>query len=309
MGPIARKYREQLLCRYDKDGYTPYLSASDYPGLSCDEGTFVNTAGVAVAFFRYRYENYDPAKLVVFCHGLGAGHTAYLAEIEYLCKNGLQVLTLDYTGCDKSGGDGMLSVNRPTRDVIELLDYLKPAEELSVVGHSLGGYTALNVIRMVDKIKRGVIISGFLYSKQMLGHFIKNRLIHYLVERVERKNDPAIACADNGKYLKTTTDRLLFIASEDDPMVPFSIGAGLAQTLGNDKLEFLVEQNKKHNPTYTAEALAFMQESFGTFNRLVAEGKLQTLEEKQAFFADRPAAKMTAQDPRVMDAVVKFIKD
>ena len=309
MGPIARKYREQLLCRYDKDGYTPYLSASDFPGLTVEEGSFVNTAGVAVAYFRYRYEGYDPAKLVVFCHGLGAGHTAYLAEIEYLCKNGLQVLTLDYTGCDRSGGDGMLSVNRPTRDVIELLDYLKPAEELSVVGHSLGGYTALNVIRMVDKIKRGVIISGFLFSRQMLGHFIKNRLIHYLVEQVERKNDPAIARADNAEYLKTTTDRLLFIASEDDPMVPFSIGAGLAQTLGNDKLEFLVEQNKKHNPTYTAEALAFMQESFGTLNRLVAEGKLQTLEEKQAFFADRPAAKMTAQDPRVMDAVVKFIKD
>ena len=309
MGPIARKYREQLLCRYDKDGYTPYLSASDYPGLSCDEGTFVNTAGVAVEFFRYRYENYDPAKLVVFCHGLGAGHTAYLAEIEYLCKNGLQVLTLDYTGCDKSGGDGMLSVNRPTRDVIELLDFVKPAEELSVVGHSLGGYTALNVIRMVDRVKRGVIISGFLYSRQMLGHFIKNRLIHYLVERVERKNDPAIACADNGKHLKTTTDRLLFVASEDDPMVPFSIGAGLAQTLGNDKLEFLVEQNKKHNPTYTAEALAFMQASFGEFAQKVNDGTLKTLEDKQAFFADRPAAKMTAQDPHVMDAVVKFIKD
>jgi len=203
----------------------------------------------------------------------------------------------------------MLSVNRPTRDVIELLDYLRPAEELSVVGHSLGGYTALNVIRSVDKIKRGVIISGFLYSRQMLGHFIKNRLIHYLVERVERKNDPAIARADNGKYLKHTTDRLLFIASEDDPMVPFSIGAGLAQTLGNDKLEFLVEQNKKHNPTYTAEALAFMQASFGEFAQKVNDGTLKTLEGKQAFFADRPAAKMTAQDPHVMDAVVKFIKD
>ena len=38
MGLIARKYREQLLCRYDKDGYTPYLSASDFPGLISDEG-------------------------------------------------------------------------------------------------------------------------------------------------------------------------------------------------------------------------------------------------------------------------------
>ena len=309
MGLIARKYREQLLCRYDKDGYTPYLSASDFPGLISDEGTFVNTAGVAVAFFRYRYEGFDPAKLVVFCHGLGAGHTAYLAEIEYLCKNGLQVLTLDYTGCDRSGGDGMLSVNRPTRDVLELLDYLKPKEEVIVVGHSLGGYTALNVIRTVEGIKRGVIISGFLFSRQMLGHFIKSRLINYFVERAERKIDPEIARADNAAYLKTTSDRLLFIASTDDPMVPYSIGAGLAQTLGNDKLEFLIEENKKHNPTYTAEALAFMQASFGEFAKQVGDGTLKTLEDKQAFFADKPAAKMTEQDPRVMDAIVKFIKE
>ena len=309
MGFIANKYRKQLLRRYDKDGYTPYLSAADFPGLTVDAGTFVNSVGATVAYFRYRYENYDPAKLVVFCHGLGPGHTAYIAEIEYLCRNGLQVLTLDYTGCDRSGGDGMLSVNRPTRDVLELLDFVKPTEEMSVVGHSLGGYTALNVIRMTDAIRRGVILSGFLESRKMLGQFIKNRLVNALVERAERKTDREIACADNAKYLKTTTDRLLFIASRDDPMVPYSIGAGLAQTLGNDNLSFLTVDGRKHNPNYTPEALAFMQESFGTFNRLVAEGKLQTLEEKRAFFADRPAAKMTVQDDAVMGEVVRFIKE
>jgi len=309
MGPITRKYRSKLLCRYDKDGFTPYLSAADFPGLTVDGGTFVNTVGADVAFFRYRYEDYDPGKLVVFCHGLGAGHTAYLSEIEYLCRNGLQVLTLDYTGCDKSGGDGMLSVNRPTRDVLELIDHLKPAEELSVVGHSLGGYTALNVIRMSDRIKKAVILSGFLESKRMLGHFIKSRLINYFVERAERKRDPEIARADNAAYLKKTTDRLLFIASRDDPTVPFGIGAGLAQTLGNDNLSFLIVDGKKHNPNYTSEALAFMLNSFGEFNRLTAEGKLTTLEEKRAFFADKPAAKMTVQDDAVMGEVVKFIKE
>ena len=309
MGFIANKYRKQLLCRYDKDGITPYLSTSDFPGLSREEGTFQNSVGATVAYFRYRYENYDPAKLVVFCHGLGPGHTAYIAEIEYLCRNGLQVLTLDYTGCDRSGGDGMLSVNRPTRDTVELLDYLKPTEELSVVGHSLGGYTALNVIRMTDAIKRGVIISGFLFSKKMLGQFIKNRLVNALVERAERKTDREIACADNAKYLKTTTDRLLFIASRDDPMVPFSIGAGLAQTLGNDRLSFLIEENKKHNPTYTTDALAFMQNTFAEYARLQKDGTLKTDEEKRAYFSDKPAAKMTVQDPRVMDEVVKFIKE
>lgn len=309
MGFIARKYRKKLLCRYDKDGYTPYLSASDFPGLCCEEGTFVNSVGVGIAYFRYAYKDYDPAKLVVFCHGLGAGHTAYLAEIEYLCRNGLRVLTLDYTGCDRSGGDGMLSVNRPTRDVLELLDFLKPTEELSVVGHSLGGYTALNVIRMSERIKRAVILSGFLESKKMLGQFIKSRFVNALVERAERKCDPEIARADNAAYLRATTDRLLFIASKDDPMVPFSIGAGLAQTLGNDNLSFLTVENKKHNPNYTAEALAFMQESFGTFNRLTSEGKLQTPEEKRAYFSDKPAAKMTVQDDAVMGAIVRFIKE
>lgn len=308
MGFIANKYRKQLLRRYDKDGYTPYLSAADFPGLTVDAGTFVNSVGVGVAFFRYAYEGFDPEKLVVFCHGLGAGHTAYIAEIEYLCRNGLQVLTLDYTGCDRSGGDGMLSVNRPTRDVLELLDFVKPTEEVSVVGHSLGGYTALNVIRMNRAIRRGVILSGFLESRKMLGQFIKSRFVNAIVEHAERKCDPEIARADNAAYLKETTDRLLFIASRDDPMVPYSIGAGLAQTLGNDNLSFLTVDGRKHNPNYTPEALAFMQESFGTFNRLVAEGKLQTLEEKRAFFAERPAAKMTVQDDAVMGEVVRFIK-
>ena len=309
MGFIARKYRGKLLCRYDKDGYTPYLAASDFPGLTSDEGTFVNSVGATVAFFRYRYEGFDPAKLVVFCHGLGAGHTAYLAEIEYLCRNGLQVLTLDYTGCDRSGGAGMLSVNRPTRDVLELLDRVQPTEEVIVVGHSLGGYTALNVIRMSDRIKRAVILSGFLESKKMLGQFIKSRFVSALVERAERKSDPEVACADNAAYLKSTTDRLLFVASRDDPMVPFSIGAGLAQTLGNERLEFLVEEDKKHNPTYTTEALAFMRNSFAEYERLVKDGTLKTDEEKRAFFSDKPAAKMTVQDPRVMDRIVQFIKE
>ena len=52
-----------------------------------------------------------------------------------------------------------------------------------------------------------------------------------------------------------------------------------------------------------------MRNSFAEYERLVKDGTLKTDEEKRAFFSDRPAAKMTVQDPRVMDRVVQFIKE
>ena len=308
MGLITNIYQKNFLQRFDKDGVIPYYSAADFPGLACEEGSFQNSAGVEIRYFTYYYDGFFPDKLILFCPGMGPGHTAYLAEIETLCKAGYKVLTLDYTGCGASGGERLSSANAPTRDARELLGLLKPQEEIIPVGHSLGGYTALNLVNLMPSVTRAVILSGFVsIADEMMG-YVKLRILANQVKQFEKKLDPYYGLLDNRAYLKTTKDRLLWIHSVDDPMVNYRYNAGQVLEIANPNVRVITVENKKHNPQYSKEALDTMNAWIGGYNRLIREKKLRTMEEKKAYFADKPVSKMTAQDPEIYKEILQFIE-
>ena len=305
---IISTYQKNFLQRFDKDEAIPYYSAADFPGLVCEQASFCNTAGVQIQYFTYRYEGYDKSKYILFCPGMGPGHTAYLAEIETLCRAGYRVLTLDYTGCGASGGERMPSVNAPTRDAMELLDLLGLQAEIVPVGHSLGGYTALCVARLLPSVTRAVVLSGFVsISDEMMG-FVKLRLLADRVKRFERKWDARYGMADNRTYLAHTMNKILWIHSTDDPMVNYKYNAGRVEKLGNPNVRVVTLTGKKHNPQYTAAALETMHAWIGEYNRLVSERKLDTPAARKAYFADKPIARMTSQDPSVYDEILRFIE-
>ncbi|MBQ7599242.1 MAG: alpha/beta hydrolase [Clostridia bacterium] len=308
MGFVVNTYRKNLLRRFDKDGAIPYYSPGDFPGLSCKEGSFKNSAGVEIKYFTYCYAGCSENKLILFCPGMGPGHTAYLTEIETICRAGFRVLTLDYTGCGESGGERLTSANAPTRDIMELLALLDPCGEIIPVGHSLGGYTALNIARLRPDVKRAVIISGFVsISDEMMGYF-KLRPLANLVKKYEIRLDPEYGNADNRKYLAGTTDRLLWFHSTDDPMVNYRYNAGQVISLNNPNIRVITVEHKKHNPNYSAEALETMNAWMGQYKRLISEKQLNTPEERKAFFADKPIGRMTSQDPAVISEILQFVK-
>ena len=308
MGFVVNTYRKNLLRRFDKDGAIPYYSPGDFPGLSCKEGSFKNSAGVEIKYFTYCYAGCSENKLILFCPGMGPGHTAYLTEIETICRAGFRVLTLDYTGCGESGGERLTSANAPTRDIMELLALLDPCGEIIPVGHSLGGYTALNIARLRPDVKRAVIISGFVsISDEMMGYF-KLRPLANLVKKYEIMLDPEYGNADNRKYLAGTTDRLLWFHSTDDPMVNYRYNAGQVISLNNPNIRVITVEHKKHNPNYSAEALETMNAWMGQYKRLISEKQLNTPEERKAFFADKPIGRMTSQDPAVISEILQFVK-
>lgn len=300
-------YKKNFLQRYDKDEAIPYFSGADFPGLACGDGAFRNAAGVSVRYFTYCYDGYDQSRTILFCPGMGPGHTAYLSEIETLCRAGYRVLTLDYTGCGESGGERLPSVNAPTKDALELLELLKPQEEIIPVGHSLGGYTALNIAHLLPAVTRAVIISGFVSIADEMVGFVRFRFLANIIRRYEKKLDPQLGSLDNRAYLANTQDRLLWIHSTDDPMVNYSHNAGQALALGNPNVRVITAEHRRHNPQYTDEALQTMNEWIGEYNRLVRERQLTTPEEKKAYFADKSIGRMTAQDPAVYDEILPFI--
>ena len=321
MGKILEGYKKEFVPRFDKDGITPYLSYKDFDGLNFYEGSFKNSIDINIHYFCYYYDNYKKDKIIVFCHGIGPGHTAYVREIETLAKKGYFVLTIDYCGCDRSEGKAMESINEPTRDVCDFIKYIKAGKddklkefkdlEIVLVGHSLGAYTALNVINLNKDIKKAVIISGFISLMLELkgATHVPFGFLFNSITKYEKKVNKEYSKINNLKYLKNTTDKILLIHSLDDEVVPYKTSTyKIYKNNKNKNLDFLIVNNKYHNPNYSIEAVKYMRETFSLFSKLIKEGKLNSFEEKKAFMNEKDVFKMTKQDEEVWNKIFMHIE-
>ena len=303
MGIVSKIYQKRMLHRYDKDGFTPYLSSEEFPGLNKETHSFTNSLGADISYFYYYYEGYNPNLIILFLHGLGPGHTAYLREIEYLAKMGYKVLTLDYMGCDTSKGDKMPSLNEPTRDVDELLNLLNLKTEVVVIGHSLGGYTTYNIMNIRDELHKAVVMSGFLRPDIVLNYLMKVKVFSKAIARYEKKVEPKYFPIDNYKYIKETKDKLLIIHSEDDPVVNYHAALDPIVKANNPNIEIVTVNGRGHNPNYSDKAAKIVTEVFSKYYNLKKD------EDKKALMDGQDAWAMTEQDPEIFKKIKSFIEE
>ena len=309
MGLIAHVYKKQFVCRQDREVGVPFYTVSDFEGLKEESFAFVNSKNIEIKYYYFYYDNYKEDKIVLFLHGLAPGHAAYFAEINTLAKRGYKVLTLDYTGCGESQGKLLGSIFTSTKDVNELLDYLKIEKPIVLVGHSMGGFTALNTINLRKEMKKAVIISGFLNPLSIFNAQIKNNFIVSHILKYEKKMYPDyFNNINNIEYLKTTEDDLFFIHSDTDTMVPYESSMKVVEQIDNPHIKTLLIPNRKHNPNYTDEAVDYMNTAFGTFYYLIQEKKIKTDQDKIDYFKDISLPKMVEQDEELFDKIIEFIE-
>jgi len=307
MGFISKVYIEKFVCRYDKEVGVPYYAYTDFKGLKQEAYTFNNSKGIEIHYFYYYYPNYQDDKIILFLPGLGPGHASYMAEIETLAKRGYKVLTLDYTGCGESKGDYLGSLNAPSRDTVELLNLLNIKQKVIVMGHSLGGFTALKVASLRKEITKVVVMSPIISIKPIIYRSSKSKFITHFLLRYERKVEKPYAKIDLLDYLTNTNDDILFIQSEDDPMVPYETSLKVAEGIDNSHIQTIKFTNRKHNPNYTLDAVNYMNEVFGAFNRRVMDKAIATDEERINYFKDVSIARLTEQDQSLFDTIEAFI--
>lgn len=308
MGLSLNIYKKIFIKRFDKDGFIPYYSVEDFPGLKKIKETFINSKGNAISYFYYFYEGYRDDKIILFCHGLGPGHTAYMSEIVSLCKKGYMVLTLDYFGCEESGGKSIYSINSPTRDVIDLLNHLNLKMEIVLIGHSLGGYTALNVINLKKDITKAVIISGFIDIRSEMLSFIKFSFLTKEILNFEKEVESEYFGINNLKYLKETNDKILFIHSKDDNVVPYKSTIKRLKKNKNQNLSFLILNDRLHNPNYSKEAVDYLNKTLTAYNKMVKNNKFKSTEDRREWMRNKSLEKMTEQDEEVIDKIANFIE-
>ena len=313
---VSALYKKYVVRRYDGDGVIRYYTHGDFPGLNAEPIEFKAPHGVTLRGNIYSYPDADGESLVVFAHGIGGGHRSYLREIDRLCRAGYRVVGYDNCGCFASDGESIRGLTESLCDLVACVAWLRGQErfaetKISVVGHSWGGYAAANVLNYRKDVHAVVAISSFVSVKEFLDAFLtgKMKLMRRGVYRFERRANPEFVDSDAVEAVKDTASKVLFIHSRDDGMVPISVGLDYVRArVDNPNVRFLELNGKKHNPHYTADAVDYMNASFGEYNRLVAEKKLKTDDEKRAYCADFDYERMTAQDEDVWKAILDHVK-
>ena len=313
---IVGIYQQQFLNRCDDTGLAHYFSHEDFPGLRQQPFDFQSSLGHTMKGWFYCYDEIIPGRVVIFEHGFGGGHRSYMKEIEMLARHGYLVYTYDHTGCMLSGGDSPRGLSQSLRDLNDAINALQATQgfkdlKISVMGHSWGGFSAMNIAALHPEVTHIVALSGFVSVEEMVGQFFSGILKGYRkpVLKIEQENNPDFVHYNAARTLADTAAKVLLIYSSNDKLVIREIHHGiLSKALtGKADTRILLEENKGHNPNYTADAVAYLAEYTADMTRRLKDKKLSTEAEKKAFREKRDWNRMTKQDEKVWAEIFKTL--
>lgn len=299
-------YKGMAYTRYDSDGLAYYFSADDFDGLHAESYEFKASAGHTLKGNFYYYDGFNPDRLIVFDHGIGGGHLSYMKEIETLCSHGFRVFAYDHTGCMESGGENTGGMAQSLCDLNDCITSLRADErfkelDLSVMGHSWGGFSTLNITALHPEISHIVVMSGFVSVEILINSIFHGVLKGYRkpVLKLEKESNPNFYKYNAVDTLSKFDVKALLIYSDNDKICGKIHYDTLKSALANkNNIRFLLEKNKGHNPNYTEKAVGYLGKYIKAKTDLL-KSKNITETQKAEFVASYDWNAMTAQDERV----------
>ena len=305
---IEKAYKNNIYRRADADGAVFYFSCEDFEGLNREAHPFVSSDGHGLSGYFYYYDNFKTGRIVIFEHGMGSGHRGYMKEIEMLARHGYLVFAYDHTGCIESGGETTGGFVQSLKDLNDAVNTIKADAryggwDISVVGHSWGGFSALNITALHPEISHIVAISGFVSVKRVLKQFFGGVLWLFgrKIYAKEQQTNPKFIGFDAIATLADTKAKVLIMHSRDDKTLSFKQHFGvMKKALGNrENITFAEIDGKNHNPNYTEDAVEYMAAFFAEYQQALKENALADDESKKNFVAKFDWERMTKQDDDV----------
>lgn len=313
---ILNMYKGMAYTRCDDNGTAFYFSVKDFKGLKQETYKFKSSKGHALQGFVYSYDGYIEDRLIIFEHGFGGGHLSYMKEIEKLCSHGYRVFAYDHTGCMESGGDNPNGMAQSLCDLNDCINAIKADNkfngcDISVIGHSWGGFSTLNISALHPDISHIVVLSGFVSVKMLVDAFFGGLLKPYrkAIMKLEEESNPKFIQYNAIETLSKFKGKALLIYSDNDMLCSKKVHYdSLANALsGHSNIKFMLENGKGHNPNYTLDAVAYLGEYISKKNKLVKKKMLVTGEQKKKFLASFDWDRMTAQDEKVWEAIFEHL--
>ncbi len=314
---IVNVYKNNIQIRQDGNPLLSYFSVSDFRELQRTPFDFEGNSGQKLQGYYYYYASPRKDRLIIFDHGMGNGHVAYLREIELIARRGYTVFTYDHTGCHDSEGENIVGFAQSLCDLDYAINALHSAKEYSnakytVIGHSWGGFAALNISALHPEVESCVSLSGFIGVERMIEQFFSGILRFYRpsVLRLEHESNPMYSLIDARKSLKNTKSRILYIASDNDPTVKTAYHFDTLKKSPPDgsNIEFLLVHGKLHNPNYSASAVAELDKMSKAMTDGMKKKAFANAEAVDAFRNSWDWEKITEQDEELWNKIFDFIE-
>ena len=309
-------YKNIAFVRCDDKGTAYYFSADDFAELENTPYSFVSSKGYKLQGQFYNYPSSAEGRLIVFDHGFGGGHRSYMKEIEKLCSMGYRVFAYDHTGCMESEGESAGGLSQSLCDLNDCITALKndgyfKNNKVSVIGHSWGGFSTMNISALHPEISSVVVMSGFVSVGRMVSSFFPSVLKIYKksIMAIEKESNPVFADVDGIESLKKSKSEILLIYSDNDPIVKKKDTYDILYNEFKDysNISFHLETNKWHNPNYTEDAVKYKDEYVAKLNAKNKRKELETEKAKSDFKASFDWNRMTVQDDKVWDIISDFL--
>lgn len=313
---VVDLFKKKMYNRCDDTGKAFYFSYEDFEGLRREPYPFTAAAGHTLQGYLYSYADPIPGRLLVFDHGFGGGHRSYMREIELLCRHGFLVLAYDHTGCMESSGESPNGLAQSLCDLNDCLTAVKADPRfsgvtLSVMGHSWGAFSTLNICALHPEVAHVVAMSGFVSVEMMVGTFFTGLLGGYrkAVWELEQRSNPKFSRFNAVESLSGFGGKALLIYSDNDQMcrkTPHfdTLAAGLSH---KENIRLLLVSEKGHNPNYTRDAVKYLEEYGASLMKMDRKKLLETGEQKKAFRESFDWRRMTEQDDSVWQEIFRTL--
>lgn len=272
----------------------------------------------------YLYKSDSKDDLIIYVHGLCAGHQGYLSDITALVDKGYNVFTYDFTATGASSGKRFCGLNQQLYDLRNAIKFLKSQKLFSynniyLYGHSMGGYA---VACIDDEIVSSIVsISGFdSHIDELLSVFCANKskffkLFANTVVRIKYFFDLGFKYDYKAhKNLQSTNTRTLIIHGNNDELVKFDTVSIISKKdlINNDKVSYLEITDPMHNSHNSIiasnECVLYQKQITEIFDKAIEEKKTRK-EALEISTQNLDRFKFNQANQDMIDLVDKFYKE
>lgn len=299
-----------------------YFTAEDFEELDSKKIEFKSNKGQILRGFIYTNKNIKEYKgIVVFVHGMGAGHLSYTTEINTLAKAGFMVIGYDNTGTCTSEGKNLKGFFQSVIDLKYALRYINEDENLkkykiALMGHSWGAYTVCQELQYSPNVNAVVAMSGFNNSSQIICDSMKDmtkKNFIFLKPFITILNLITFGTAgikNTIDILKETKTQVLVLQGDSDTSVALSNSLISKDLEEKSNIKIILYKGKNHNVYQTLESEKYVTDTFSEIRNIGQKykGKIPK-EECEKLYGNIDYKKITEEDIEVMNTIIKFLED